>query len=62
MDPRLAFLRLTADSASSLPIPCSFQNRRPGAAGHVELNYWPPRNRVSKAPDHLLLFILGELT
>ncbi|OWZ60173.1 hypothetical protein LQV05_000274 [Cryptococcus neoformans] len=61
MDPRLAFLRLTADNASSLPISCSFQNRKPGAVGHVELNYWPPRrNRASKAPDHLLLFILGN--
>lgn len=60
MDPRLAFLRLTADITFSLPIVCSFQNRTSGAVGQVELNYWPPRNGASKAPDHLLLFILGE--
>ncbi|WWC61774.1 uncharacterized protein I303_104359 [Kwoniella dejecticola CBS 10117] len=58
MDERLAFLR--AESPSSLPLPCSFTHRAPGASGEAELNYWPSRRGSIQAPHHLMLFILGN--
>ncbi|WWC70297.1 uncharacterized protein I206_104247 [Kwoniella pini CBS 10737] len=58
MDERLSFLR--AEKPSSLPIPCSFVHQVPNACGEVELNYWPAKRVSSKAPDHLILFILGN--
>ncbi|WVQ80639.1 hypothetical protein IAT38_002744 [Cryptococcus sp. DSM 104549] len=65
MDNRLAFLRQPppvspSTTTSAGPISCTFEHRTPGAAGNVELNYWPARRGDGKAPAHLLVFILGN--
>ncbi|WVR07135.1 hypothetical protein IAU60_004176 [Kwoniella sp. DSM 27419] len=56
-DPRLAFLRLSYDKT---PVSCSFEHQAEGIKGEVELNYWPARVENNVAPEHLVVFILGN--
>ncbi|KAK8864310.1 hypothetical protein IAR55_001557 [Kwoniella newhampshirensis] len=58
MDERLSFLRQTANG--SVPTPCSFRHKAPGAEGEVELYYLPAKRSDGLAPEHLTIFVLGN--